>query len=175
MRCGAVELVEHSLVEALDDSVRLRALGLCARVVDVLDRQIELVFVVLRIVAKCSVRSVHAGDCQMFCVRSVLGPVDRLDGGQNRLAVLPGHERQAVADQVHDAGLNYGLWIDRRRRRQVARNQNLSRPSKLPPRSHGTAISISPSSVRIVFALEPRLGKALEPVDHGDQDVVDAA
>ena len=36
----------------------------------------------------------------------VLGPVDRLDGGQDFLAVLPGHERQAVPDQVQsDAGL----------------------------------------------------------------------
>src|SRR3974377_287010 len=41
----AIELVEHGLVEALDDAVGLRALGLGSGVVDVLDRQIELVFV----------------------------------------------------------------------------------------------------------------------------------
>ena len=41
----AVELIEHGFVEALDDAVGLRALGLGPGVVDVLDRQIELVFV----------------------------------------------------------------------------------------------------------------------------------
>jgi len=46
-----VEFVEHRLVEALDNSIRLRALGLGARMVNILDRQIELVFVVLRIAA----------------------------------------------------------------------------------------------------------------------------
>jgi hypothetical protein len=34
-----------------------------------------------------------------------LGPVDRLDGRQDRLAVIPGHKCEAVADQVHDADL----------------------------------------------------------------------
>src|SRR6202034_496572 len=65
----------------------------------------------------------------------VLGPIDRLEGGQDRLAILPGHERQAVSDQVHDAGLHHGL------------------------REH-----------RI-----DRFGKALEPVDHRNEDVIDAA
>ncbi len=44
-----VELVEHGLVEALADAIGLRALGLGARVIDVLDREIELVFMPLRI------------------------------------------------------------------------------------------------------------------------------
>src|SRR5262245_10883642 len=44
---NTVELVEHGLVE----TVGLWALGLGARVIDVLDRQIELVFVPLRIAA----------------------------------------------------------------------------------------------------------------------------
>ena len=47
----AVELVEHRLVKALDDTVGLRALGLRPRVVDVLDGEIELLFVPLRISA----------------------------------------------------------------------------------------------------------------------------
>ena len=38
---NTVELVEHGLVEALADSVGLRALGLGARVIDVLDRKVE--------------------------------------------------------------------------------------------------------------------------------------
>src|SRR4029077_1442739 len=40
-----VKLVQHSAMEALADAVGLRALGLGAAVIDVLDRQIELVFV----------------------------------------------------------------------------------------------------------------------------------
>ena len=40
-----IELVEHGAMEALADAVGLRALGLGAGVIDVLDREIELVFV----------------------------------------------------------------------------------------------------------------------------------
>ena len=47
----AIELIEHRLVEPLDDAIRLRALGLGARMVDILERQIELIFVVLRVAA----------------------------------------------------------------------------------------------------------------------------
>ena len=43
----AIELIEHRLVEPLDDAIRLRALGLGARMVDILERQVELIFVVL--------------------------------------------------------------------------------------------------------------------------------
>ena len=42
-----VKLIEHGLVEALADTVGLRALGLSARVIDVLDREIELILVPL--------------------------------------------------------------------------------------------------------------------------------
>ena len=38
-------------MEPLDDSIRLRALGLGARVVNILDGEIELVFMVLGIAA----------------------------------------------------------------------------------------------------------------------------
>jgi hypothetical protein len=43
----AVELVQHGFVEAFADAIGLRALSLGARVVDVLDREIELVLVPL--------------------------------------------------------------------------------------------------------------------------------
>src|SRR5262245_37646254 len=43
---------ERGLVEAFTDAVRLRALGLGARVIDVLDREIELVLVPFGIAAK---------------------------------------------------------------------------------------------------------------------------
>src|SRR5207237_10802204 len=42
-----VELVQDSAMEALADSVRLWALGLGAAVIEVLDREIELVIVAL--------------------------------------------------------------------------------------------------------------------------------
>jgi hypothetical protein len=47
----AIELIEHRLVEPLGDAVRLWALSLGARMVDILERQIELVFVVLGVAA----------------------------------------------------------------------------------------------------------------------------
>jgi hypothetical protein len=43
-----VELVEHCLVEPLDDVIRLWTFCLRPRIIDILDRQVELVFVVLR-------------------------------------------------------------------------------------------------------------------------------
>ena len=46
-----IELLENCLVETLADSVGLRALGSCLRVIDILDRQEELVFVVLSVPA----------------------------------------------------------------------------------------------------------------------------
>ena len=46
-----VKLVEHGLVEAFADSVGLRALGLGPRVIDVLNRKVELKFVPLRVAA----------------------------------------------------------------------------------------------------------------------------
>jgi hypothetical protein len=42
-----VELVEHGAMEALADAVGLRALGLGAGMIDVLDGEVELVFVAL--------------------------------------------------------------------------------------------------------------------------------
>src|SRR6516164_392628 len=42
-----VELIQHGAMEALADAVGLRALGLGAAVVDVLNGEIELVFVAL--------------------------------------------------------------------------------------------------------------------------------
>lgn len=47
----AIELVEHGLVQPFDDPVGLRRLGLCSGVVDVLQGQIQLVFVMLGVAA----------------------------------------------------------------------------------------------------------------------------
>ena len=46
-----VELIEHGSMEALADSVGLRALGLGPRMIDVLDGEIELVVVMLGVAA----------------------------------------------------------------------------------------------------------------------------
>src|SRR6266516_7118795 len=48
----SIELVERSLVEAFADAVGLRALSLGARMIDVLDREIELVLVPFGIAAE---------------------------------------------------------------------------------------------------------------------------
>jgi hypothetical protein len=48
----AVKFVERGLVEAFTDTIGLRALGLGARVIDVLDREIQLVLVPLGIAAE---------------------------------------------------------------------------------------------------------------------------
>jgi hypothetical protein len=47
----AVELVEQGFVEPLADAVGLRAFGSRSRVIDILDCQVELVFVALGIAA----------------------------------------------------------------------------------------------------------------------------
>src|SRR5262249_9296921 len=65
----AVEFVEHSLVETLADAIGLRALGLGARVIDILDCEVELVLVPLWIAAILAAAVVaqphttHAGGC----------------------------------------------------------------------------------------------------------------
>jgi hypothetical protein len=46
-----VKLIGHGLMEALTDPVHLRALGLGARMIDVLDRKIELKLMALRVAA----------------------------------------------------------------------------------------------------------------------------
>ena len=65
---NAVELVQHGLVEALADTIRLRALGLGPTVVDILDRQVELVLVPLGVAAVYSLpRSVNTRQSGMPC------------------------------------------------------------------------------------------------------------
>ena len=61
-----IELIQYSAMEALTDSVRLRALGLGAAVIYVLDGEVELVFMAL--VPQNSVpRSVSIRDNRMPC------------------------------------------------------------------------------------------------------------
>src|SRR5215813_13801616 len=46
-----VKFVEHSLVEALTNSVCLRTLGLCPGVIDILDREVEFILMPLWVAA----------------------------------------------------------------------------------------------------------------------------
>ena len=62
-----VELIQHGAMEALADAVGLRALGLGAAVVDVLDGEIELVFVALGTAKNSVPRSVGTRDRRMRC------------------------------------------------------------------------------------------------------------
>jgi hypothetical protein len=55
----AIELVKHCLVEVLDDAVGLRALCLGPSVIDVLDSQVEFVFVTIMGTAVLVPRSVR--------------------------------------------------------------------------------------------------------------------
>ena len=50
--CDTIEFVQHGLVEAPTDAVGLRALGPGARVIDVLDREIKLIFMPLWVAAE---------------------------------------------------------------------------------------------------------------------------
>ena len=63
----AIEFVKHGAVEALADAVGLRALGLGAGVVDILHRQVEFVFVPLRLPQYSVPRSVSTRLRRMPC------------------------------------------------------------------------------------------------------------
>ena len=49
--CAGIELVLDRLMEALTDAIGLRVFGFGARVIDVLYRQLELIFVMLTLAA----------------------------------------------------------------------------------------------------------------------------
>ena len=78
----------------------------------------------------------------------VLGPIDCFDGGQDRLAILPGHEGQAVPDQVHDAGLHEGLRVNRGDRLREA----------LETVDHRDENVVDAARLEFVDDLEPELG-----------------
>src|SRR5215471_13601208 len=63
----SIELVERRLVEAFADAVGLRALGLGSAVVDVLDREIELVLVPFGIAAIFAAGSVSTRSSLASC------------------------------------------------------------------------------------------------------------
>src|SRR6516164_3920631 len=82
---NTIELVEHGLVEAFTDAIRLRALGLGARVVDVLDREIQLVLVPFGIAAELAAAvSQHAQELDIVLLQerqhTVIEQIGRRDG-----------------------------------------------------------------------------------------------
>jgi len=83
-----IEFVERGLVKAFTDAVRLRALGPGARVIDVLEREIELVLAPFGI--NSLPRSVSTRRSLTLCSskkqqHTVIGQIGRRDG---RLAVV---------------------------------------------------------------------------------------
>ena len=95
-------------MEPLHDSIRLRALGLGARVVDILDGEIELVFMVLGIAAifRAPVGQ-HAA--QLHLVAVIEGHdavVEKVGGGDRRLSVIE------LGESHLGVGVDEGLLID---------------------------------------------------------------
>src|SRR5882757_10913214 len=86
----AIELVEHRLVEPLDDAIRLRALGLGARMVDILERQVELVFMVLGVAAifRAAISQHPAEPHLPRIIERHDAIVDEIGCGDRRLAII---------------------------------------------------------------------------------------
>ena len=102
-----VELVEHGAVEALADAVGLRAFGLGATVIDILDRQVELVFVALAAAELGAAVGQHARQPDAVLVIERHHPVvEDLGRGDRRLAVIEFGEGDL------GIGVDEGLLID---------------------------------------------------------------
>src|SRR5579872_2102636 len=104
----AIELIEHRLVEALDDAIRLWALGLGAGVVDVLERQVELVFVVFRVAAifRAAIGQ-YAAELHLVGVIERYDPIiEQIGGGDRRLAVIE------LSEGDLGVGVDEGLLVD---------------------------------------------------------------
>src|SRR5207247_11219709 len=84
-----VELVQDSAMEALANAVGLRALGLGAAVVDVLDREIELVLVALAAAELSATIGQHARQPDAVLVVERHHPIiEDFSGGDRGLAVI---------------------------------------------------------------------------------------
>jgi hypothetical protein len=104
----AVEFVEHGLVETLDDAVGLRALGLGSGVVDVLDCQIELVFVAIvgpAIFGSTVGKQALQRNAVLFIERDH-PVVEQVGGGQGSLSVVQ------LGESDLGVGVDEGLLVD---------------------------------------------------------------
>src|SRR6266536_729787 len=104
----SIELVERSLVEAFADAVGLRALSLGARMIDVLDREIELVLVPFGIAAELAAAvGEHAQQLGIVLLEEWQYPVVQQVGrGDRRLAVIQ------LAESDLGIGVDEGLLVD---------------------------------------------------------------
>src|ERR1700691_5355232 len=104
----AIELIEHRLVEPLDDAIRLRDLGLGARMVDILERQVELIFVVLGVAAifRAAI-SQHAAEPHLpRIIERHDAIVDEISRGDGRLAIIE------LGKGDLGVGVDKGLLVD---------------------------------------------------------------
>src|SRR5438034_1086590 len=111
-----IEFVEHGLVEAFTDAVGLRALGLGARVIDVLDREIELVLVPFGIAAILAAAvGQHAQQLNLMAVEEWQDPVVQKIGRRDwRLAIIE------LGEGHLGVGVDEGLLVDPPHALQIA-------------------------------------------------------
>src|SRR6516165_6501007 len=113
---NTIELIERGLVEAFTDAVRLRALGLGARVIDVLDRKIQLILVPFGVAAELAAAvSQHAQELDIVLLEewqhAVIEQIGRRDG---HLAVVE------LGKAYLGIGVDEGLLVDASNALQVA-------------------------------------------------------
>ena len=103
-----IKLVEQSFVEALTNAIGLRALGLGARVVDVFDRKIELIFAPLRIAAVLAAAvSKHSQQLDFMAVEERQHPVvEEIGCRDRRLTIVQ------LGEADLGVGVDEGLLID---------------------------------------------------------------
>jgi len=95
-------------VEAFTDAVRLRALGLGARVIDVLDREIQLVLVPFGVAAELAAAvSQHAQELDIVLLEERQHTViEQIGRGDGRLAVVE------LGKAYLGIGVDEGLLVD---------------------------------------------------------------
>lgn len=104
----AIKLIQHGLMEALDDAVGLRALGLGSGVVDVFDREIEFVFVSVvgsAIFGPPVGQHALQGNVVLLVERDH-PVVEEVGGGQRRLSVVK------LGEADLGVGVDEGLLVD---------------------------------------------------------------
>ena len=95
-------------MEPLNNSIRLRAFGLGARVIDILERQVELIFMMLGIAAifRATIGQ-HAAELHLVgVVEAHDAIVDEIGGGDRRLAVIE------LGEGNLGVGVDEGLLVD---------------------------------------------------------------
>src|SRR5215469_13264944 len=103
-----IEFVKHGPVEALANSISLRTLGFGARMIDVLDREVELIFVPLRIATILAAAiSEHAQQLDIVLIKEWQHPIiEQIRRRDRRLAIV-----QLGAGDF-GVGIDEGLLVD---------------------------------------------------------------